>query len=325
MLRSLLFFVKFLLKGGFINDRSRLHYSPTSWLGKSVSVFFEQPSLPSQLIFLGEEVRVGHFSDLTVGPGNCILIKDYTTLNTHCKIAGDVTIERYCLLSANILISSGAHYINVAPHLLVRQQDNLVLNDPIKGKTHSKPVHIEEDVWIGFNVFVKQGITIGRGAVIGANSTVISDVAPYDIVAGSPAKKIKSRLQFIPPKTISAVDEFHRPYFYRGFDHLYSPGGRMNVIDPLFIVALANVSSGDKIVMKGVSAHKNRLKVSVTIEGFRDASFDVAAESNFVVSLEPEQINFNKTVNKSYTFLIFAAHCENPQFGLFSVELESKV
>jgi maltose O-acetyltransferase len=53
-----------------------------------------------------------------------------------------------------------------------------------------KPVLIEDDVWIGFNSTILKGVTIGRGAVVGACSLVTTDVAPYTVVAGSPARPI---------------------------------------------------------------------------------------------------------------------------------------
>ena len=71
--------------------------------------------------------------------------------------------------------------------------------DSVKAKfsEHKRPepkkTIIENDVWIGHSVIIKQGITIGNGAVIGMGSIVTKDVAPYSIVAGSPAKEIRKR------------------------------------------------------------------------------------------------------------------------------------
>ena len=52
---------------------------------------------------------------------------------------------------------------------------------------------IGNDVWIGAQVVIKQGVKIGDGAVIGANSFVNKDVEPFSIVVGSPAKHLKYR------------------------------------------------------------------------------------------------------------------------------------
>ena len=63
-----------------------------------------------------------------------------------------------------------------------------------KDWTHVRvaPVIISNKVWIGFGASVLRGITIGEGAVVGANSVVTKDVMPYTVVAGNPAKCIKT-------------------------------------------------------------------------------------------------------------------------------------
>ena len=55
------------------------------------------------------------------------------------------------------------------------------------------PIVIEDDVWIGCHSVILMGVTIGKGAVIGANSLVNQDIPPFAIAAGSPAKIIRSR------------------------------------------------------------------------------------------------------------------------------------
>ena len=59
---------------------------------------------------------------------------------------------------------------------------------PFKGDTV-----IGNDVWIGQNAVILPGVHVGDGAIIGANSVVGSDVEPYTIVAGNPAKPIRKR------------------------------------------------------------------------------------------------------------------------------------
>lgn len=59
---------------------------------------------------------------------------------------------------------------------------------PLKGDTV-----VGNDVWIGQNVTILPGVHIGDGAIIGLNSVVASDVPPYTIVAGNPAKQIRKR------------------------------------------------------------------------------------------------------------------------------------
>jgi acetyltransferase-like isoleucine patch superfamily enzyme len=52
-------------------------------------------------------------------------------------------------------------------------------------------VTIADDVWIGGNVVILAGISIGKHAVIGAGSVVTKDVPPYSVVVGNPAKIVK--------------------------------------------------------------------------------------------------------------------------------------
>lgn len=59
---------------------------------------------------------------------------------------------------------------------------------PFKGNTV-----IGNDVWIGYDALIMPGVTVGDGAVIASRSVVVSDVAPYTIVGGNPAKPLKQR------------------------------------------------------------------------------------------------------------------------------------
>lgn len=59
----------------------------------------------------------------------------------------------------------------------------------------AQPVVIEDDVLIGANAVILEGVRVGKGAVVGAGSIVTKDVEPYTVVAGSPARKIKDAAQ----------------------------------------------------------------------------------------------------------------------------------
>lgn len=52
---------------------------------------------------------------------------------------------------------------------------------------------VENDVWFGYDSLIKNGVTIGNGAIIAARAVVVKDVPPYSIVAGNPAKVVKMR------------------------------------------------------------------------------------------------------------------------------------
>lgn len=64
---------------------------------------------------------------------------------------------------------------------------------------------IGNDVWIGQNVTIMPGVHIGNGAIIGANAVVASDVPPYSIAVGNPARVIKKRFD---DEMINLLEEF---------------------------------------------------------------------------------------------------------------------
>jgi maltose O-acetyltransferase len=63
---------------------------------------------------------------------------------------------------------------------------------PNKGRGRwTKPIVVEDEVWIGVGAIITQGVTIGKGAVVAAGSVVNEDVEPFTLVGGVPAKVIK--------------------------------------------------------------------------------------------------------------------------------------
>jgi galactoside O-acetyltransferase len=55
----------------------------------------------------------------------------------------------------------------------------------------SAPIVIEDKVWIGFDAVILKGVRVGEGAIVGARAVVTSDVEPYTVVAGNPARLVK--------------------------------------------------------------------------------------------------------------------------------------
>lgn len=115
----------------------------------------------------------------------------------HYDFNGDkLIIGKFCAIAKGVeFIMNGANHqmnsLSTYPFYIFKEWDQQApsLNDmPIKGDTV-----IDNDVWIGQNVTILPGIHIGSGSIIGANSTVSKDVAPYSIVAGNPARLIRKR------------------------------------------------------------------------------------------------------------------------------------
>ena len=60
------------------------------------------------------------------------------------------------------------------------------------GSIVAQPISIGDDAWIGFGASVMKGVTIGTGAIVAARSVVVDDVAPWTVVAGNPARVIRT-------------------------------------------------------------------------------------------------------------------------------------
>ncbi|WP_394256657.1 CatB-related O-acetyltransferase [Vibrio harveyi] len=113
-------------------------------------------------------------------------IGKYTYIGRNCKLT-KVEIGNYCSIGDNVTIGPGEHDIYASTLHRVGYSDAYE-------QLTIKPCKIGHDVWIGVDAVILRGVTVGNGAVIGANSVVTKDVKPYSVVVGSPAKEIKQRL-----------------------------------------------------------------------------------------------------------------------------------
>lgn len=110
--------------------------------------------------------------------------KDKLIIGKFCQIATGV---EFIMNDANHQMSA----VSTFPFYTLDGWDMeapLASDMPFKGNTV-----IGNDVWIGQNAVILPGVNIGDGAIIGANSVVDSNIAPYTIVAGNPAKVIRKR------------------------------------------------------------------------------------------------------------------------------------
>jgi acetyltransferase-like isoleucine patch superfamily enzyme len=110
------------------------------------------------------------------------------------KIGENTTIGYYCMLFSSLRIEIGANCL-IAPSVYLVDANHGLKKDLLinQQKLEVSPIIIHDDVWIGTGATIVGGVTIGQGAVIGANSLVNHDVAPYTIVGGVPARKIGLR------------------------------------------------------------------------------------------------------------------------------------
>lgn len=121
----------------------------------------------------GKHISVGKGSYINV---NCNFIDD-----------GEIIIGEKVMFGPAVTIATVGHPI-----------------DPdLRGYMYTAPVHIEDNVWIGGNVTICPGVTIGKNSVIGAGSVVIHDVPANCIAAGNPARVIRQ------------IDERDKKYYFK--------------------------------------------------------------------------------------------------------------
>lgn len=128
-------------------------------------------------------------------PAN-IEIGDYVSINYGTAIGGGAALKI-------------GNFVNIGPNCLITTSEhNFALWDkPMawQGVT-TAPITLEDDVWLGINVVVLPGVTIGRGAIVGANAVVTKDIPPYAIVGGIPAMIIRYRFDEATINKAKAVD-----------------------------------------------------------------------------------------------------------------------
>jgi carbonic anhydrase/acetyltransferase-like protein (isoleucine patch superfamily) len=100
--------------------------------------------------------------------------------------AGGLYLGRDVLIGPGVILTSQGHHFD-DPGRLIREQPHLLA-----------PVRIGDDVWIGAGAVVLPGVTVGDGAIVAAGAVVSSDVAPYHVVAGVPARSVRERPRRVP-------------------------------------------------------------------------------------------------------------------------------
>lgn len=127
----------------------------------------------------------------------CRHIGKHTYLGDSVAISNKKTsIGAFCSIASNVGIGPSQHPLNfLSVHPFQYLNYEKLRPQKQVDFSFSKPVSVGNDVWIGVNAVIMDGLTIGDGAVIGANSVVTRDVPPYAIVGGIPARIIRYRFE----------------------------------------------------------------------------------------------------------------------------------
>ncbi len=136
--------------------------------------------------------------NILVGDFTYIADSDFERHVTHLyEWNGDkLIIGKFCQIAAGVeFVMNGAnHQMNAVTTFPFYTLEGWKMEPPAKADLPLKgDTVIGNDVWIGQNAVILPGVQIGDGAIIGANSVVGTDVAPYTIAAGNPARVIKKR------------------------------------------------------------------------------------------------------------------------------------
>jgi lipopolysaccharide O-acetyltransferase len=150
-------------------------------------------------IKLGTGFTTGRYCRLEAYPqaedkrDKCLIIGDRVQINdaVHIAAAKSIVIGNDVLIASKVFISD----INHGAYGKNDQHVNPEIR-PSERPLSTAQVVIEDNVWLGEFVCVLPGVTIGRGAIIGAMSVVTKNIPPYTIAVGIPAKPIK-RFNFI--------------------------------------------------------------------------------------------------------------------------------
>lgn len=145
-------------------------------------------------IVVGSNTHVRGFLQLFKQGGSIEIGNDcYVGENSKIWSAESITIGNRVLIAHNVNIHD-----NISHPLSSKERHDdyhriLGLNrmDAKQFDLRTKPVVIKDDAWIGFNATILKGVTIGKGAIIGACSLVTKDVPDWTIVVGNPAQVIR--------------------------------------------------------------------------------------------------------------------------------------
>jgi len=164
----------------------------TAYVETSFSFFLYHSEEPvGARIGRGASTYLGTMFD--VGPRGRVSLGDYALVHGARIICdAEVEIGDHALISWNVVLMD-TYRASPDPAERRRELELVPMRWPRRfdANAPARPVRIGRNVWIGFDACVLPGVTIGEGAIVGARSVVIEDVAPYTIVAGNPARVIR--------------------------------------------------------------------------------------------------------------------------------------
>ncbi len=134
--------------------------------------------MPFNRFELGKDSTIEDFATVNNGVGD-VIIGERTRIGISNVLIGPVTIGNDVMFAQNVVLSGlnhGYEDVSLPPSLQ---------------KVETKPIVVEDEVWIGANAVVTAGVTIGKHAIVAAGCVVVKDVPAYSIVGGNPGRLLK--------------------------------------------------------------------------------------------------------------------------------------
>ena len=179
--------------------KENLQIDSSSHLSNSFSIRQDVPSVEQRLI-IGKDCIIGGQFIFESSEGKI-------TIGNHSFIGSSTFISRSSItIGNNVTIAWGSTIYDHDSHSLDYMERRKDIDDELadlRSKqnmiahknwdvVNSKPIKICDDAWIGMNCIILKGVTVGEGAIVGAGSVVTKDVPAWTVVAGHPAKVVKT-------------------------------------------------------------------------------------------------------------------------------------
>ena len=154
-----------------------------------------------ETIEIGEDVFIAPQAQLFAEPGRTIRIAGGVRIAADAVLHGPITLGAHVSINHHVTIDGGRKGVHVGAHTRIAAyatlyafNHGLSAGDLIRDQAvTSLGIHIGEDVWVGAQAGIVDGVCVADGAVIGMNAQVTRDVAPLTIVAGNPAAPVGMR------------------------------------------------------------------------------------------------------------------------------------
>ncbi len=154
-----------------------------------------------ETVVIGQDVFIAPQAQIFAEPGRTIRLGDGVRIAADCVLHGPINLGDHVSINHHVTMDGGRAGISVGANTRIaayatlyafnhgKSADQLVRQQPVT----SLGISIGEDVWLGAQAGVVDGVKIGDGAVVGMNAQVVGDVAAYTTVAGNPARPVGGR------------------------------------------------------------------------------------------------------------------------------------